>query len=134
MPLRVVFLIDFYDFGNLINFLSVSLRQNIFQRLSFPVWFDHLAKCIDIFLMNVEPVLRSCRQSFKFFVHPCASAFRKDNAVADACGTISYDQFLRFRADGNLLQCSFQGFCPLYDSWLPFIFLICICNDQSLLN
>ena len=58
MSLCVVFLIDFYDFGNLINFLSISLRQNIFQRLSFPVWFDYLAKCIDIFLMNVEPVLR----------------------------------------------------------------------------
>ena len=104
MPLSMVLLVYLYYFRYFIYFFSISLIEDIFQRLSFPVGFNLFSKCFNILRMDMKLILRPCGKSLKLLIHPSASAFRKDNPITDSCRTVAHNQFLRFCTDLDLLQ------------------------------
>ena len=134
MALRVIFLVDLHDARDGVHLFARAAPQHILARAPFPVRQNLVAELADVFLVNLEAVLRPRRQILELAVNPAAAALREHDARAHARRPIAHDELARRHANRHLAERRRKRLRPHEDARLARMLLIDARHDARLLD
>ncbi len=104
MSLRMILLIDLYNFADSICFSTDFLSDLVFECMALPERINIFAEVFNIPGADLKLILRTARQSLEFLIDPRNTRFRESNACAHTLCAVADNQFILVDLDIEMLE------------------------------